>query len=57
MCGIAGFVNLKKDAAGSSDLRRMMNTLKHRGPDEHGVFEDGDAFLGHLRLSIIDVSG
>ncbi len=57
MCGIAGFVNLKKGAAGSSDLRRMMNTLRHRGPDENGVYEGSDAFLGHLRLSIIDVSG
>jgi asparagine synthase (glutamine-hydrolysing) len=57
MCGIAGFVNLKDRGAGAPDLRRMMDTIVHRGPDGHGVYEDGTAFLGHRRLSIIDVAG
>ncbi len=35
----------------------MMNTITHRGPDAHGLQEDGCAFLGHRRLSIIDVAG
>jgi asparagine synthase (glutamine-hydrolysing) len=57
MCGIAGFVNLKDRAADAADLRRMMDVIVHRGPDGHGIYEDGTAFLGHRRLSIIDVAG
>jgi asparagine synthase (glutamine-hydrolysing) len=57
MCGIAGFVNLRDRAAGTADLRRMMDVIAHRGPDGHGIYEDGTAFLGHRRLSIIDVTG
>jgi asparagine synthase (glutamine-hydrolysing) len=57
MCGIAGFVNLRNGGAGAQDLRRMMDAIAHRGPDGHGIYEDGTAFLGHRRLSIIDVAG
>ncbi len=57
MCGIAGFVNLTRSNASTPDLRRMMDAIRHRGPDGHGVHEDGMAFLGHRRLSIIDVAG
>ncbi len=57
MCGIAGFVNLRHAAASLADLRRMTDVISHRGPDGHGVHEDGIAFLGHRRLSIIDVAG
>jgi asparagine synthase (glutamine-hydrolysing) len=57
MCGITGFVNLRDRAAGTADLRRMMDVIAHRGPDGHGIYEDGTAFLGHRRLSIIDVAG
>ncbi len=57
MCGIAGFVKLRHGSASAADLRRMMNTISHRGPDGHGLQEDGVAFLGHRRLSIIDVAG
>ena len=55
MCGIAGFVG----AGGSADLQRMTRRLTHRGPDAEGFFEKADAgvFLGHRRLSIIDLAG
>jgi asparagine synthase (glutamine-hydrolysing) len=56
MCGITGFVNLVRDGAGIPELRRMLNVISHRGPDGHGIHEDGKAFLGHRRLSIIDLS-
>src|SRR5947209_1271842 len=56
MCGITGFINLVPDAAGISELRQMLNVISHRGPDGHGIYDDGTAFLGHRRLSIIDVS-
>ena len=38
MCGIAGFVNLRDRAAGTADLRRMMDVIAHRGPDGHGIY-------------------
>jgi asparagine synthase (glutamine-hydrolysing) len=55
MCGIAGFV-------GSGDralLERMTGALSHRGPDGSGHWQEpgGDVFLGHRRLSIVDLSG
>lgn len=34
----------------------MMDSIHHRGPDGHGIYQDADACLGHRRLSIIDVS-
>jgi asparagine synthase (glutamine-hydrolysing) len=57
MCGIAGFVSLTGDAADAGRLGRMVATLRHRGPDDRGVFTDGPAALGAARLSIIDVAG
>ncbi len=57
MCGIAGFVTLKPLHGSASVLRRMTEALQHRGPDDSGYYADGDrAFLGHRRLSIIDLS-
>ncbi|MFM8365156.1 MAG: asparagine synthase (glutamine-hydrolyzing), partial [Verrucomicrobiota bacterium] len=55
MCGIAGFVG----AGDGAVLRRMTGRLVHRGPDAEGFFEKPDAgvFLGHRRLSIIDLAG
>src|SRR4051794_30224229 len=57
MCGISGFVKLKQVSGSAADLRYMMDAIEHRGPDGHGIHEDGVAFLGHRRLSIIDVAG
>jgi asparagine synthase (glutamine-hydrolysing) len=57
MCGIAGFVNLSGQGASVGGLKRMLDVISHRGPDGHGLHEDGTAFLGHRRLSIIDVAG
>ncbi len=59
MCGICGAVALE----GALDLpggvpERMVGALRHRGPDEFGAWRDAACFLGHARLSIIDlVSG
>lgn len=57
MCGITGFANLRGESASGADLRRMMDVIRHRGPDGQGTHEDGIAYLGHRRLSIIDVAG
>jgi len=57
MCGICGIVDLRGTAA---DLRTrlpdMVGTLRHRGPDQSGIWADADAGLGHARLSIIDLA-
>lgn len=42
---------------GRALLERMGQAIAHRGPDGTGCFEDGQAFLVHRRLSIIDVAG
>jgi asparagine synthase (glutamine-hydrolysing) len=53
MCGIAGYIS---DRLNKDDLIRMCNRIQHRGPDANGYFIDKNIGLGHLRLSIIDLS-
>src|SRR3990170_2999383 len=53
MCGIAGIVG----EADVALLRRMLEVLRHRGPDDLGTFVDGGVAIGQSRLSIIDVAG
>ncbi|MFT5129762.1 MAG: asparagine synthase (glutamine-hydrolyzing), partial [Rhodothermales bacterium] len=53
MCGIAGFVG----KGTLDDLKRMTDRIAHRGPDGEGHWQEGDIFLGHRRLSIIDIDG
>ncbi len=57
MCGIAGFINdgFGRDS-GMELLGRMLETIGHRGPDSRGLWNEGPVFLGHNRLSIIDLS-
>lgn len=57
MCGIAGFVTTTPGAGSEAVLRRMTDRIRHRGPDDDGFYTDDFAFLGHRRLSIIDVAG
>jgi asparagine synthase (glutamine-hydrolysing) len=59
MCGIAGFVSFDGHdrAAAGARVKRMADTLIHRGPDAEGFFVDDFAALGHRRLSIIDLTG
>ena len=51
MCGIVGFNNKKSDI-----LNEMLESIKHRGPDDNGVYESDKFSLGHVRLSILDLS-
>ena len=59
MCGISGLV--PADPAAFPDpaaaISRMTAALIHRGPDASGVWSDRHAFLGHRRLSILDIAG
>ena len=62
MCGIAGFVEAPSVAEpyghdASRDLvHRMCEVIRHRGPDDEGLFVDAGVALGMRRLSIIDLS-
>lgn len=51
MCGIAGFVGVTYD---NGTVSRMLNSMKHRGPDENGMLILDDVCLLHQRLTIID---
>ena len=51
MCGICGFTGKSEQRI----LKRMTDVISHRGPDEEGLYSDGEMNLGIRRLSIIDV--
>ena len=58
MCGICGVLALEGELSLAPDApERMIGVLRHRGPDEFGAWSDGPVFLGHSRLSIIDLQG
>ena len=56
MCSIAGLIQPDGSAVDKKLLERMVDCLRHRGPDAQGVFVDGNVGLGHSRLKIIDPS-
>jgi asparagine synthase (glutamine-hydrolysing) len=59
MCGIAGFVVVEPaptKAELEDRLWGMIAPLRHRGPDDEGVWTDGRAGLAHARLAVIDPS-
>lgn len=56
MCGIVGVFNLNGEPFGLSALKKMADTIAHRGPDGDGYFTDENIAIAHRRLSILDVS-
>lgn len=57
MCGINGFVSNKFTVAEREKVVAGMNAcLAHRGPDNEGMWSEGDVSFGQRRLSIIDLS-
>ena len=58
MCGIAGIFQVNPNNYGIPHLKKMTDTLTHRGPDGEGLWqnENRTVLLGHRRLSIIDLS-
>ncbi|HEY4832498.1 MAG TPA: asparagine synthase (glutamine-hydrolyzing), partial [Waddliaceae bacterium] len=56
MCGIAGILNFNKEPVSSVILRRMTDSIRHRGPDGEGFYTDNVLGFGHRRLAIIDLS-
>ena len=55
MCGIAGLIH--RDGSGNigQEMTQMLMALKHRGPDQQGVWESNHVSLGAVRLKIIDL--
>ena len=61
MCGISGFYNpymnfLKDETYHRHNIRKMNQAIKHRGPDDSGEFLSETCGLGHVRLSVIDLT-
>ncbi|HLV39810.1 asparagine synthase (glutamine-hydrolyzing) [Xanthomarina sp.] len=56
MCGIAGFYGNLNKKQSVSTLQNMLTRIKHRGPDQSGVYVSDKVGLGSVRLSIIDLS-
>jgi len=53
MCGISGCIGVKD----TRTINRMLDALPHRGPNDRGIYENGQTVFGHTRLSIVDVAG
>ena len=57
MCGISGIVSSQVSSEKVIPaLQRMNQAIAHRGPDAEGIWHNEHAYLGHRRLSIIDLS-
>lgn len=58
MCGIAGIVSTDRSRVSAEQFRSATACLRHRGPQGEGVWinEESTVALGHVRLSIIDLS-
>jgi asparagine synthase (glutamine-hydrolysing) len=53
MCGIVA----EHGCSDPEQLERMLERLAHRGPDDRGSVQVDGSWLGHRRLSIVDVGG
>ncbi len=57
MCGICGIYNLDRGhGVSEATLKRMADSIQHRGPDDRGYYIDDNLGISNLRLSIIDLS-
>ncbi|MBU2929611.1 asparagine synthase (glutamine-hydrolyzing) [Winogradskyella psychrotolerans] len=57
MCGISGFYNFDASLDHQVNaLRHMLTRIKHRGPDESGIYVSKNMGLGSVRLSIVDLT-
>jgi asparagine synthase (glutamine-hydrolysing) len=57
MCGIAGGTKFhSSESINEEILVNMLGRIKHRGPDESGIYISDDIAIGNVRLSIIDIS-
>ena len=57
MCGIAGYLNLREEEPPSEALlRQMLAMIRHRGPDQFGIYLANGIGMGNARLSIVDLA-
>ncbi len=56
MCGIVGIINLDDKPICLEELKKFRDSIKHRGPDDKGIFVKNNVGFGHRRLSIIDLT-
>lgn len=57
MCGIVGIIGETKVEEARQLLSAMCDSIKHRGPDDAGIWHEGKVGFGMRRLSIIDIAG
>jgi asparagine synthase (glutamine-hydrolysing) len=55
LCGIAGLIGESPDEI-ENHVGKMLRSIAHRGPDDEGLWHEGDVCFGQRRLSIIDLS-
>ena len=56
MCGICGIINYENTPVLINSISEMMKIMKHRGPDDEGVYISDNIGLGFVRLSILDLT-
>ena len=56
MCGLAGIINLDGTPVELSLLKKMTDSIVHRGPDGEGQWVEKNVGLGHRRLAILDLT-
>lgn len=57
MCGIFGYFHRAGHSLSHNTLLEMGNVIRHRGPDDQGIYSEPGLALGNQRLSIIDLKG
>jgi asparagine synthase (glutamine-hydrolysing) len=56
MCGIAGILDLRERPVRDGDVRAMIESIRHRGPDDDGVWTTRNVGLANARLAILDLT-
>ena len=56
MCGIAGIINFKRENQNDKILKKIIDKIKHRGPDHDQIIQNSLGCFGYVRLKIIDIS-
>ena len=58
MCGITGLAVRPGNGLELAPKKKLLalDSVRHRGPDMQGQYADGQVWLGHVRLSILDLS-
>ena len=56
MCGIAGIFNYNKENVRKNEILKMLNLIRHRGPDGSNIYMNNNVALGHVLLKIQDIT-